>query len=337
MACSAYITKSTPTRAYRSLLPLCTAAGYTLYCPTATCTCRLTARSLYAACPRRRVPPQSKPAFCHTHSPPLTVPAAAIHSPHNSSHHVSNACKFTPPGGQIVVTVACRLLDQSAPTVSTLAKAAAAQALAQGHSPASTASTVAFSTPADSSSRGSGGGISNSAVRSRIISATPQPQPSRRLVTTQPSISTSTTSVTQPAVGITGTPRLSQSAHNSPLHTPHAPATPHTTFTPPSRQYVELEFAVRHTPLVGHVSVSSAPRYCLRHTRQAIAPAPARPHWQHLEAYSDDQPRTLTRSAARVVAHRRLHALIRHLLLSLRPSLHLSPVSAATDHTAHRC
>ena len=162
---------------------------------------------------------------------------------------LSNACKFTPPGGQIVVTVACRLLDQSAPTVSTLAKAAAAQALAQGHSPASTASTVAFSTPADSSSRGSGGGISNSAVRSRIISATPQPQPSRRLVTTQPSISTSTTSVTQPAVGITGTPRLSQSAHNSPLHTPHAPATPHTTFTPPSRQYVELEFTVRDTGL----------------------------------------------------------------------------------------
>ena len=159
---------------------------------------------------------------------------------------LSNACKFTPPGGQIVVTVTCRLLDQSAPTVSTLAKAAAAQALAQGHSPASTASSVAISTPIDSSSRGSGGGISNSAVRSRIISATPQPQPSRRLATAQPSITTSSMGA---SVGITGTPRLSQSAHNSPLHTPNAPSTPHTTFTPPSRQYVELEFTVRDTGL----------------------------------------------------------------------------------------
>ena len=160
---------------------------------------------------------------------------------------LSNACKFTPPGGQIVVTVTCRLLDQGAPAVSTLAKAAAAQALAQGHSPASTASSVAFSTPADSN-RGNGGGISNSAVRSRIISATPQPQPSRRLGgTAQPSINTSSSASS--TVGITGTPRLSQSAHNSPLHTPNAPSTPHTTFTPPTRQYVELEFSVRDTGL----------------------------------------------------------------------------------------
>ena len=159
---------------------------------------------------------------------------------------LSNACKFTPPGGQIVVTVACRLLDQSAPTVSTLAKAAASQALLQGHSPASTASSVAISTPADST-RGSGGGISNSAVRSRIISATPQPQPSRRLGAAQPSITTSTPIGS--TVGITGTPRLTQSAQNSPIHTPNAPSTPHTSFTPPSRQYVELEFTVRDTGL----------------------------------------------------------------------------------------
>ena len=194
---------------------------------------------------------------------------------------LSNACKFTPPGGQITVSLSARTLDQSAPSVVALAKAAAAQALAQGNSPSlsSSASSVAGDGRAGREGAGAASGNSPDSaagqqLRQRIISATPQPVPTRRL---QLSASTSSNTASSestssavlanassssfptaaPAPVITpinthrglGVRMPSKSAASSPITTPNAPGTPHTSFTPPHRQYVELHFAVKDTGL----------------------------------------------------------------------------------------
>ena len=172
---------------------------------------------------------------------------------------LSNACKFTPSHGQIAVSLRCRFLDPSA--VQQLAQAAAAQAQAQSpflDSPASAAGSNGFAAQAAEARARSAvapAGSAASAVR-RILSSTPQPAPSRRLqlATAAPGSSQSASSISPSALGdeggLPGLSAPSKSASSSPVHTPAAaPGTPPSSFTPPYRQYVELEFSVRDTGL----------------------------------------------------------------------------------------
>ena len=153
---------------------------------------------------------------------------------------LSNACKFTQPGGQVVVTVSCRVLDASSPAVETLARTAAAHSLAHGQSPPQSGSN----------SRDSRGLAGSAAVKQRVVSATPQPQPSRRLGGPSTAHSSSSFSPSSSAVSavrglIHRVPSQTHSATSSP-----AVATPNSSSSsPPARHFIELHFSVRDTGL----------------------------------------------------------------------------------------
>ena len=161
---------------------------------------------------------------------------------------LSNACKFTPPGGQIVVSVHASPLDPSDPIVPTLVRATAIQALQASHS----------MPVADSDGSSKGAKEPSAALRARLVSQTPQPAPSRRLGGTGPpsvggreggdgsgsssaQSTASSSSPSLPSVHHMLTRLPSQSAASSPEHTPH--------LSPPRSSFVQLHFAVRDTGL----------------------------------------------------------------------------------------
>ena len=149
---------------------------------------------------------------------------------------LSNACKFTQPGGQVVVKVSCRVLDASTPAAEVLARAAAAHSLTHGHSP-----------PQGNNSRDGRIGLAGSAAtKQRMVSATPQPQPSRRLTGTS-TAQASSSSVVSSARGIVS--RVPSQTH-SVISSPSA-VTPHSSSSssPPPRHFIELSFSVRDTGL----------------------------------------------------------------------------------------
>ena len=152
---------------------------------------------------------------------------------------LSNACKFTQPAGQIVVTVSCRALDANTPAAEMLARAAAAHTLTHGHSP-----------PQNGSNGRDGLGLAGSAAatKQRVVSSTPQPQPSRRLVgpsSAQPSSSSSSSAVSTVRGLLNRIPSQTHSATSSPT----VATAGSSSSTPSPRHFIELHFSVRDTGL----------------------------------------------------------------------------------------
>ena len=151
---------------------------------------------------------------------------------------LSNACKFTQPGGQVVVTVSCRIVDPSTPAAEMLARAAAAHSLTHGHS------------PPQGGSNSRDGRVSVAAStnnKQRVPSATAQHQPSRRLAgSSAVQTSSSSSSVVSTVRGLVQrAPSQTHSANSSPTV-----ATPNSAIhTPPPRHFIELHFSVRDTGL----------------------------------------------------------------------------------------
>ena len=149
---------------------------------------------------------------------------------------LSNACKFTPPGGQVVVSVSCRVLDASGPAAEMLARAAAAHSLAHDHS------------PPHGSGRDARGLAGSAANRPRIVSATPQPPSSRRLDGSANSESPSSLS-SSVASAVRGLVNRAPSQTHSASSSPTVATPTSTSSTPPPRHFIELHFSVRDTGL----------------------------------------------------------------------------------------